>query len=209
VPLIGRIACGIEEIPAFLGFEERADAANGLFEGVIGSGLGCAHMGFEFGEGHFDGVQIGTVGRQEQEPSALCFEASGGCFAFVAAKIIENDHIALIEGGCELGLGINLEGGAVHGTVEQPGSGQAMEPQTCNKGLRPPSAKRRQGPEPVPAKRPAVKPGHLRIGGGFINKDKPVRHHPHKGQALRNPDSPRLLHVSAFLLRRQKRFFYK
>ena len=82
-----------------------------------------------------------------------------------------------------------------------------MKPQACDKSLRSPSAKRGQSPEPFPTQGAAAQPGHLRVCGGFINKDKAMRRHAHEGQAPRNPESPRLFHISAFLLRRQQRFF--
>jgi len=208
VRLIGRISGGVEEIPAFFGFEEAADIANDLEERIVGSGLRGAHVGFEFGESHLDRVQVGAVGRQEQEPGAPCLEAFGGCFAFVAAEIIEKNHVALIEGGRKLGFDIDVEGGAGHGTVQHPRSGQPAKPQACNEGLRSPPAKRRQSPQAIAAKRAAAQSRHLGIGRSFINKDKAMRRHAHEGQAPRNPESPRLFHISAFLLRRQQRFFY-
>ena len=59
--LIGRISGGVEEVPAFFGFEETADISDGLDERVVGSGLRRAHVGFELGESHFDRVQVGDV----------------------------------------------------------------------------------------------------------------------------------------------------
>ena len=207
--LIGRISGGVEKVPAFLGLEEAADIADGFYERVVGSGLGCAHMGLEFGEGHFDRVQIGAVGRQEQEPGALCLEAFGGCLAFMAAEIIEKDHVALVEGWGQLGLHIDVEGGAGHRAIQHPRSGEPAKPQACDERLRSPSAKGRQSPQPIAAKRAAAQSRHLGVGRGFINEDKAMRRHPHKRQAARNPESSRLFHVSAFLLRRQQRFFYR
>ena len=208
MPLIGRISRGIEEVPAFFGFEEAADISNGLEERVVGSSLRGAHVGLELGESHFDRVQIGAVGRQEEEPGAPCLEAFGGCFAFVAGEIIEHDHVALIEGGRKLGFDIDVEGGAGHGTVQHPRGGQPAKPQACDERLRSPSAKRRQSPQAIAAQRPAAQPCHLGVGRGFINKHKAMRRHAHEGQAPRNQESPRLFHISAFLLHRQQRFFY-
>ncbi len=41
-----------------------------LHSASIGSGRDSAQVGLEFGEGHFDRIEIGTVGRQEEEPGA-------------------------------------------------------------------------------------------------------------------------------------------
>jgi len=51
-------------------------------------------MRLEFGECHFDRVEVGTVGGQEQEPCAFVSEALSGAFAFVAGEIVEDHDIA-------------------------------------------------------------------------------------------------------------------
>jgi hypothetical protein len=35
-------------------------------------------MSLEFGEGHFDRIEIGTVGRQEEKPGAASLSLPGG-----------------------------------------------------------------------------------------------------------------------------------
>jgi hypothetical protein len=58
-----------EVVLAFCGGEQPADVADCLPEIIDGPGCPGAEVCFELGEGHFDGVQVGTVGGQEEHPS--------------------------------------------------------------------------------------------------------------------------------------------
>lgn len=57
--LIGRVACGLEVVPA-----------------------GGTQMRLQFGKGHLDRIEVGAIGRQEQEPGASLFQNAGGFGAF-------------------------------------------------------------------------------------------------------------------------------
>jgi len=92
-------------------------------------------MGLEFGERHFDGIEIGAVGRQEQEPCAAFFEDGSGPFAFVAREIVQDDHVTRLERRSELGLNIGFEDTPVHRAVDHPGRGQAIMAQRRDEGL--------------------------------------------------------------------------
>ena len=61
----------MEEVPAFVRREEIADFADGLDELIEGPGPNPAQMGLQLRKGHLDGVQIRTVGGQEQKPAAM------------------------------------------------------------------------------------------------------------------------------------------
>jgi len=63
-------------------------------------------MGLELGEGHFDRVEIGRVLRQKQEPGALGLQALRRLWTLVDGEVVEDDHVAALEGGSELGLDV-------------------------------------------------------------------------------------------------------
>ena len=65
------ISCGGEVVSAFGGLEQVADLADCLPEGVDGPDGFGAQMGFEFCEGHLDRIEVGAVGRQEEDLCAL------------------------------------------------------------------------------------------------------------------------------------------
>lgn len=91
-------------------------------------------MRLELGEGHFDGMEVRAVGREEQDPRPAFLEDCGGHFASVAGEVVENDHVAELERRRELGLDISLEDLAVHRTVDHPGSSQSVMSQGGNEG---------------------------------------------------------------------------
>ena len=87
------IACGLEVVCAFLWGEEIADLADGLPEFVDGAHGHGAQMRLEFGEGHFDGIEVGAVGRQKQQPSAPLADGLLGGRAFVGGQVIQADGV--------------------------------------------------------------------------------------------------------------------
>ena len=57
-------------------------------------------MRLELGESHFDRVEIGTVGRQDENPCAFCPDCRLSGRAFVGGEIVEDDtHANLIKRG--------------------------------------------------------------------------------------------------------------
>ena len=61
---------GYEVISAFLRGEEIGDFSDGVPQTCYGSLLGLSEQGLEFGEGVLDRVEVGTVGRQEEQAGA-------------------------------------------------------------------------------------------------------------------------------------------
>lgn len=87
-----------EEVSGFGRGDEVADVSGGLPERVEGSSRRAPEMGLELCEGHLDRIEVGAVGRQEQEPGAPVCEASGRVGALVDGEIVEDDDIALRQG---------------------------------------------------------------------------------------------------------------
>lgn len=75
-------------------------------------------MGFQLGEGHFDFVEIGAVGRQEGQPSSLGSDHLLSLLAFVSGKIVEDDDIALLERGNELRFDVSVEDAPVLRSID-------------------------------------------------------------------------------------------
>ena len=165
-------------------------------------------MGLQFGERHLDRIEIGTVGREEEEPCSARFDDLMRLLAFVAREVVEDDDVARIEGRRELGLDVDLEDLARHRAVDDPGSGQAVAAQACDERLRLPVAERGTSLEPLPVKRAATQARQLRGGGRLINEDQPVRLLTHPRLAVQPPSSPCLADIIASAFRCQKVFFY-
>jgi hypothetical protein len=62
--------------------------ADGFPEFVDGSHGHAAQVRFEFGEGHFDGIEVGAVGRQEEQASALLTNGLLGGGTFVRGQVV-------------------------------------------------------------------------------------------------------------------------
>jgi hypothetical protein len=83
-----------------------------------------------FGEGHFDGIEIGTVGRQEQNPCAPVANGFFGGLAFMRRQIVHDDDVAGLEGrgglGFDIGskmrrsIGASMTKGAVRAEQRRP-----------------------------------------------------------------------------------------
>ncbi len=96
---------------------------NGVPEVVVGPCGGPSDQGFELGEGHFMGLRSGLLGLEgsekapagrfprptEEKPCANRTHVFCGRGAFVGGQVVENDHVAGLQGWDELGLDIELE----------------------------------------------------------------------------------------------------
>jgi hypothetical protein len=197
----------LEEVPAFVGGVKVADIADGTPEVVDVPGLDAPEMGFEFGEGHFDWIEIGTVRRQEHEPGAALLEERLGSLAFMARQIVEDDDVAGAQGRRELGLDIGLEDLPVHRRVDDPGCCQPVMAKGSDEGLRAPMAEGGACSEPLAFASPASQSGHLGGRRGLIDEDQPMRLLAHPRLATAPPCPPSLGNVSACGFVGQQRFF--
>ncbi len=207
MPLIGRIACLLEVIPAFLGGKEFAYVADRLPKLIDGPGPDASEVGLELGEGHFDGIEIRAIGRSEEKPGAAILEDGSGLFAFMAGKIVEDYDVARIERRGQLGFNPCFKDHTVHGAVDDPGRDDAIATQASDESLRFPMPKGRTCLEPLPAARTAPQARHLRRCCRFINENKPMRLLAETSLAVYAPHPPRIRHVIAPALRCQKCFF--
>ena len=170
----------------------------------------CANtpeMGLELGERHFDRVEVGAVGRQEEEPSSALLEDSLGLCTLVTGEVVEDYHITLLQRRGELGLDIGVEDLAIHRAVDDPWCDEAVAPQSGDEGLRGPVSEGRIGFQSSAPASPATQTGHLGRCAGFVEEDQPMDPLPHQRLALRPPLVTCLAHVLAPGLRGQQCFF--
>ena len=133
---------------------EVIHGAGGLPDLIVGSRGGLADQGLEFREGHFDGVEVGAVGRQKEGPSADRFEHLGGFGAFVAGEIVEDDHITGLQARRKLGFDVELEALAVDRAVDHPRGGEPVMTQAGDEGLRVPMPEGRVIDQPLTPRSP-------------------------------------------------------
>jgi hypothetical protein len=88
----------------------------------------AAEMGLELGKGHFDGIEVGAIGREEEEPCATFLEDGGGLLALVAGEVVEDDDVTRLQCRGQLRLYVRLGDLAVHRPVDEPRRGQTIAP---------------------------------------------------------------------------------
>ena len=123
--------------------------------GLDGALCGFAHEQFELGKDLLDRVQIGGVGRQEQEFGTRCPDrlANGG--TFVAAEVVHDDHIARRERRHEELDNIGGEALTVDRPIEYAGRVDPVVAKRGKESERPPFAERGVRNELAATRRPA------------------------------------------------------
>ena len=187
---------------------EAADDAERLDELVVCSGFDASEMGLEFGECHFDGVQVWRIGWQEQEPALLPFQQVCGFEAFVGGQVVEDDDGPGFECRGKLGFDVGVERGSVHGTFDDPGCDQVGAGQSRDEGLGLPFAEWRCAEQAFTLRTSAAQPGHIGLHAGFVNEHKAMRFGAQTGLASRKPVVPDAALLSAPAFLRDQAFFY-
>jgi len=169
------ITCGVEVIFAFVWGEDVDGLGNGVPQVVYGARCGRLEEGFEPGERHLDGVEVGGIGRQEAQ-----LRAGGFSMAARAAVDLWAGRLSMItmSRGESLGqhlLPVGQKGGAVHRAVEDHRRSHAFEPERANESRGLPVPVRDGGAAAFAARRPAVATGHLGRSPGLVDEHQPLR----------------------------------
>jgi hypothetical protein len=73
---------------------------------------------FHLGEDLFDGIEIGALGRQEEQPRADAADCGSDGLGLVAAKIVHDDDVSWFEASKQVLFNIGQEAFAIDGPVE-------------------------------------------------------------------------------------------
>ena len=126
---------------------------------------------FELCEDLLDGIEVGTVWRQEEE---LCPDLSNGAahgLSLVGTEIVEDDDIAWLEGGDQELLDIGEELLAVDGAIEEARRIDAVVAQGGQEGECTPSAMRGAADQALAAWPPASQRRHIGLGPSLVDED--------------------------------------
>ena len=184
--------------------EAVEQSTDGMCDGVDGSGPCLAQEVLKLGEDLLDGVEVGGVFREEQEPCAGRPDGLAHGLALVAAEVVQNDDITGPQGGDEHLLHIEAEALAIDRPVYQPGGVDTVMAQGREEGRRAPLAVGRGSDQALPARRPTPQRGHVGLGPGLIDEDQAL------GRDLilmRLPLAPPAGDVRASTLAGHRRFF--
>jgi len=169
------ISCSFEEVTAFCDREEIADSTQSVRDSIKGACCAFSQQGLELGKGHFDGIEVRGIGRQEEEPRASCVDQFFGSLTFVEGDIVEDHDVAGRERRGELGFDPCFEDASVHRRIDDPGCCQTMTAQACDEGLGLPGAERCMGAVPLSPWRPSGSLCQFGVGRGLIDKDQPCQ----------------------------------
>lgn len=121
------IAAVADIVPAF-GWREQLERDGGeLVHAVERARPRRAHERLQFREGLFDGIEVGTVGRQQPQLGAYGFDRSADLGLFVDGEIIEDDHVAGPERGDQDLFDVGEKADVIDGTVEHGGRVDAVD----------------------------------------------------------------------------------
>jgi hypothetical protein len=156
-----------------------------------GASSGLAQVGFEFGEGHLDWIEVRAVGGQVVHTCAAGFDQGFDRSDFMGGQVVQNYDVA----GAQFRAKYLL--------------------QICGKDLGVDRACDHRGALPVPMRHvrdaalvseaASVQPGHLRVQPGLIDEDQSFAVQP---RLVLTPAFPRRFHVGPFLLGGVQGLFY-
>lgn len=194
----------LEVVATFGRCETIEQSGDCRFESGYGSNGSLAEQAFEFGEGLFDGIQIGAVGWQVDDLCAHGFDRFANAGNLVGREVVENQDVPLPERGRELLLHIGQEDGAVHWSINDERSGESAGPQARHKRRCFPMTMRHVIDQPLTTPGAAEAASHLGVGACFVEKHQPPVVEPGPPEI---PTDSTVNDVGPLLLRRMQNFF--
>lgn len=165
-------------------------------------------MRFQLGEGHLDWIEIGRVSGQEEEPGTTRSERGSSSGRIVDLQIVEDDDVPAMQARSELRFDIEIEGRAIHRSLDEPRCGQTAAAQGGNEGLGVPVAEGNCAGQPFANRCPTAQPRELRARRGLVDEDEAMRHGAHDRLSLADPGGAQLGDVRALAFAGQQGFFY-
>ena len=163
------------EIAAFRRSEARQRGGDELTNLIKGPRPCGAQKGFQFGEGLFNGIEIGTVRRQESQCGADGFDGLAHGGLLVEGEIVEHDDGARTKRRHEDLLDVREEGGIVEGAVEDRGGRQAIGRQRRDHRVQVPLTAGREVAETLPARAATITAQQVGGHPAFVEKDVAAR----------------------------------
>ena len=139
------------------------------------SALGrLSQVRLQFGEGLLDRVEVGAVGREEQERGADAFDSGTNRWRLVAREVVHNDHVAGSEFRHQDTGDVGEERIGVHRSVEHPGRDHAGAAQAGDEGRGLPMPEGDAGAQALTPPAATMAPCHVGGGPGLVDEDQLV-----------------------------------
>jgi len=155
--------------------QQLSDVSPGLFDGP---GFGLAQQSFELGEDLLDRVEVGAIGRQEEQLGAHASNGSAHSTAFMTAEIVHDDDIAWTQARRQHVLDVGQEAASIDWPLEDEGCLNAVVAQSGEEGQGAPAAMWHLGDQALAATTAAVATRHVGLGPGLVDENKSGRINP-------------------------------
>lgn len=126
----------------------------------------------DLGKELLDRIEIGAVGRQEDDPGSHTSDRLTHGLALMAAKVIEDDDVLGRERLDQFLFHVSQEGIGVDRAIENPWRIDAVAPERGDERHCPPMAMGSMGDQPRAAPAPSPEWSHVGFHPGFVNEHK-------------------------------------
>jgi hypothetical protein len=157
-------------VRALLRREEGEGEGDQIAHLIEAAGPGRAEEGFQFREGHFDGVEVGTVRREKPHERAGGLDGGAPVRVLMDGEVVQDDDIAGPQRRDEHLVDVGAKGQRVHRAIEHGGRLQALQAQGGDHRVRLPVPERRVIMEPRAAETAPVPPEQIGRHTTFIEK---------------------------------------
>ena len=181
--------------------EQSSNSSPGCFDSSLG---GLSEQGFKLGEHLLDGIEIGTIGRQEEKPRADSTDGPAHGMALVAAEIVHDDDVAGLERRHQELLDIGFEAFAIDRSIKDARRVDPVVPQGGKECECLPMPVWGLSAQALPSRPPAMGADHVGFCPGLINEDEAGGINL---SLMPFPACPSARDVGPVLLGRQQRFF--
>ena len=154
---------------------EAQGLVNRVRNRVEGPWLGLSDEGLQLGEDLLDRIEVGRIFGEEEEVGAGGSDRVAHGLAFVRAEIVGHDDIVWLEGRDQELRDVGEEALAVDRAVKETRRLDPIAPQSGQERRGFPVSVRDLVDQSAPARRPAVKAGHVGLGPGLVDEDEPRR----------------------------------
>lgn len=116
-----------------MGLEAVEGRGDGVSDGADDADVELAHELLELGEDELDGVEVRRVGWEIIDLRTPLGNGFLDSLDLVRAEVVHDDDVTGPEGRREHLLDVGLEGIAIYGAVDEPWSGEAVDPEPATK----------------------------------------------------------------------------
>ena len=142
---------------------------------VDGSLFGLAQKGLELRKILLDRIEVGRIGRQEDEPGTLRFDHLANAVDLVGSEIVHDHDILAPQGWAQTSVDIDAEDLAVHRSVNHERGNDLIAAQAGDECRRLPVAVRHFADHPLADRTPPIGARHIGRGPRLIDEDEVLR----------------------------------